>query len=31
MPKIDIDKVPFKKVGGYPGQWSTYLDNRVKR
>ena len=31
MPKIDIDRVPFKKVGGYPGQWSTYLDNREKR
>ena len=30
-PKIDIDKVPYKKVGGYPGQWSTYLDKREKR
>jgi uncharacterized cupin superfamily protein len=31
MPKIDIDQVPYKKVGGYPGEWSTYLDKREKR
>jgi uncharacterized cupin superfamily protein len=31
MPKIDLDKVPYKKVGGYPGQYAQVLDKREKK
>ena len=31
MPKIDIDKIAFKPVGGYPGPFKTVLDKRAKK
>ena len=31
MPKIDIDKIPFKPVGGYPGPFKNVLDHRTKQ
>jgi uncharacterized cupin superfamily protein len=31
MPKIDLDKVPYKKVGGYPGPYAQVLDKREKK
>ncbi|HWC93576.1 MAG TPA: cupin domain-containing protein, partial [Pseudolabrys sp.] len=31
MPKIDIDKIAFKPVGGYPGPFKKVLDKREKK
>jgi uncharacterized cupin superfamily protein len=31
MPKIDIDKIPFQVMGGYPGPFKTVLDKREKK
>ncbi|HWC93970.1 MAG TPA: cupin domain-containing protein [Pseudolabrys sp.] len=31
MPKIDIDKIAFKPVGGYPGPFKNVLDKREKK